>query len=315
MTGGSSLAASSTNRLTGSRSREIVDDQVCGFLTCMSPTTAPAFADEDPIVGPRLAHARADGRLGDSVLWHDSFDFTGWPAGQTSDSPIGGPRRPGEGDAGDGGDPALRRRQSSLHVPPGQSAQSGGAGSSRRPPAPTTSPSSTASSASTGWNATGSTMAPAACSPRCASFVYAELGLTEPADDDGDEPPIDRQLVRDALRSFHVPHELAQSPLAHGDSTEERAEAARALLRHAAGAGVRRHPERTAAPAGDHPRLSDSGAQPRAGRARAVTEPGGLLPPAAGRGRSGRRPLGRDLATPPPGVGHEAETRQRPRPE
>ncbi|HEY5429854.1 MAG TPA: hypothetical protein VIK04_12110 [Solirubrobacteraceae bacterium] len=33
-------------------------DHVCGFLVCMSPSTAPAFADEDPIVGrgsPTLA--------------------------------------------------------------------------------------------------------------------------------------------------------------------------------------------------------------------------------------------------------------------
>src|SRR6202020_532151 len=60
-------------------------------LTSMSPSTAPAFADANPIVGPRLAHARADAHRGDSVRWHDSFDFTGWPAGQMSDSDIGGP--------------------------------------------------------------------------------------------------------------------------------------------------------------------------------------------------------------------------------
>src|SRR5207237_1015988 len=39
--------------------------------------TAPEFAHEDPLVGPWLVHARADARLGDSVLWHDSIDFTG----------------------------------------------------------------------------------------------------------------------------------------------------------------------------------------------------------------------------------------------
>ena len=31
---------------------------------------------EDPLVGRWLEHARADARLGDSVLWHDSVDFT-----------------------------------------------------------------------------------------------------------------------------------------------------------------------------------------------------------------------------------------------
>ena len=41
-------------------------------------------------------------------------------------------------------------------------------------------------------------------------------------------------MVREALRKFHVPHELAASPLARGEGTEERAESVRVLLRGAA---------------------------------------------------------------------------------
>jgi hypothetical protein len=47
---------------------------------------------------------------------------------------------------------------------------------------------------------------------------------------------VDRELVRDALRNFHVPHALAASRLARGDTPEQRAESVRELLRGAADA-------------------------------------------------------------------------------
>lgn len=40
--------------------------------------------------------------------------------------------------------------------------------------------------------------------------------------------------MRDALRNFRVPRELARSPLAEGDTVAERAESVRQLLRRAA---------------------------------------------------------------------------------
>ena len=52
-------------------------DQVCGYMVCMSLATAPAFAGSDPLMGPWLAHARANAGLGDSVLWQAAVDFTG----------------------------------------------------------------------------------------------------------------------------------------------------------------------------------------------------------------------------------------------
>src|SRR6202011_4495027 len=48
------------------------------------------------------------------------------------------------------------------------------------------------------------------------------------------EPACDVEAVREALRNFRVPHELARSPLARGDTPEERAEAVRSLSRDAA---------------------------------------------------------------------------------
>src|SRR5262249_42716216 len=47
-----------------------------GFLIAMSPSSAPGFADADPVVGGWLAHARERAGRGDSVMWHSSIDFT-----------------------------------------------------------------------------------------------------------------------------------------------------------------------------------------------------------------------------------------------
>jgi hypothetical protein len=62
--------------------------------------------------------------------------------------------------------------------------------------------------------------------------VYAELGLPNPQ---MARAPVgvDAEAVRDALRNFRLPHELAHSPLAVGEGPEERAESVRRLLREA----------------------------------------------------------------------------------
>src|SRR3954452_5731312 len=66
--------------------------------------------------------------------------------------------------------------------------------------------------------------------------VYAELGMAPPgqhaprATDPGD---LTADVVRDALRALDNPLELAASPLASGDSPEERAGSVRALLTEA----------------------------------------------------------------------------------
>jgi hypothetical protein len=65
--------------------------------------------------------------------------------------------------------------------------------------------------------------------------VYAELGMTpqkEPVASDA-TAAVTAEAVRDALRSLDNPLELAASPLAVGDTTEERAASVRALLAEA----------------------------------------------------------------------------------
>jgi hypothetical protein len=48
------------------------------------------------------------------------------------------------------------------------------------------------------------------------------------------QPAVDLQTVRDALKNFRVPRDLARSPLATGDTVAERAESVRQLIRQAA---------------------------------------------------------------------------------
>jgi hypothetical protein len=61
--------------------------------------------------------------------------------------------------------------------------------------------------------------------------LYAELGLAAPADDEpgGGLPPVDvdADTVKAVLRAFHRPDELAASPLAIGETPQERAESVR----------------------------------------------------------------------------------------
>jgi hypothetical protein len=66
------------------------------------------------------------------------------------------------------------------------------------------------------------------------AVIYSELGLPAPTPAEAVQSGIDSAAVREALRNFRVPHELARSPLASGDTPEARVESVRALLRDAA---------------------------------------------------------------------------------
>lgn len=199
-------------------------DQLCGYLVCMTPATAPAFADEDPLSGPWLAHARADARLGDSVLWHDSVDFTGAPGGRVQAMlgmagvlrsgarnprfaylPIN-PRNPGA--------VAFARTLGAQHLPALDLTVAGRRIECHR-----------------------IDYGPGGLLAALRAVVHAELGLPAPQPAPpaaGRVLPPDLAAVRDALRNFRVPHELARSPLARGTGTRERAEWVRRLLREAA---------------------------------------------------------------------------------
>jgi AAA ATPase domain len=196
-------------------------DCLVGYLVCMTPATAPEFAHEDPLVGPWLVHARLDARLGDSVLWHDSIDFTGDRRGRVQAMlGMAGVLRSG----------AANPRFAYMPINPANA------------------------DALTFARALGAEhlkeldlemgrrriechridYGPGGLLAAQRAVVYSELGLPAPTPAEAVDSGIDSEAVREALRNFRVPHELARSPLASGDGPDARATSVRALLRDAA---------------------------------------------------------------------------------
>jgi hypothetical protein len=191
------------------------DERLCGLTVSLTPGTAPAAADDDPILGPRLAHARRLDRH-DAVIWRDMisvaedrdpdlFGLLGMAGllAATSGSPRYGylpinPALPGARDfAAAGG---------AVHIPEldAQVAEE------------------TIECHLVDWGPGGVLAA-------LRAHVYRELGLAEPP-----RPTTVRTVsvatVREALRNFGVPANLAKSPLASGENVAERAASAREVL-------------------------------------------------------------------------------------
>ncbi len=195
------------------------EDRVCAYLVCMTQANAPACAEDDPLIGPWLRQARIDSALGDSVLWHDSIDFTEDQQARVK-AMIGmaGVLRSG----------SPNPRFAYLPVNPDI-------------------PMAIAFAKTLGGEhlehldfalgphrvqchrldyGSGGLLAAAR------AVVYSELGLAAPDPTPGSL--VDREAIRDALRNFHLPHELARSALARGTTPGERCEFVRALIRNAA---------------------------------------------------------------------------------
>lgn len=196
------------------------DDQVCAYLVCMTQLNAPAFADEDPLVGPWLAQARLDAHLGDSVLWHDSIDFSADDRGGVKAMlGMAGILRSG----------VRNPRFAYLPISPA-------------------SPAAVAFAQSVGAvhlehldlalrthriECHRIDYGPDGLLGAQRARVYAELGLPDPQTG-APQAAVDPEAVRDALRNFRVPSVLVRSPLATGSKPDERVEAVRQVLRDAA---------------------------------------------------------------------------------
>jgi hypothetical protein len=207
----------SPGRVAVARDRE---DRLCGYMVCMSLETAPEFALADPLVGPWLAHARTHAARGEAVLWHDSVDFT-------------------------------RDRRSRVQAMLGMAGVlRSGAGNPRFAymPINPANPDAIAFVHSLGADHLAQLdlelggrqiechridYGPGGLLAAQRAVVYGELGLADPRPS-GAAKRLGVEEVREALRNFRVPHELARSPLASGVSAEERAESVRAVLRDAA---------------------------------------------------------------------------------
>lgn len=195
------------------------EDRLTGYTVAMTPGNAPAFANEDAVLGPWLAHARERGIHRDSVIWREAIDFT---------------RDPGSGVMGMLGMAGILRSARNnprfAYVPI----------DARMPGAPEF-------AAALGAEHLGELdVKLGRLEFQChlidygsggllaaqRELVYRELGLEPPAVDASPEPI--RDAVRDALRNLDLPHELAGNPLARGDGLEDRAASVRALIEDAA---------------------------------------------------------------------------------
>jgi hypothetical protein len=194
-----------------------LSDNICGYLVSMSLATAPAFADEDAIAGPWLAHARGNAPAGESVMWHAAVDFT---QGQVQAMlGVAGMLRCG----------AASPRFAYLPIDPAlpgalDFAEALGAS-----------------------HLAGLDVQIGEASVQChrldygqggifafiRSHIYAELGL--PVPELPQPPAATTAVVRDILRNFRVPRELARSPLAQGTTVQERAESVQRMVWQAAG--------------------------------------------------------------------------------
>jgi hypothetical protein len=56
------------------------DDAIAGYGIAVTPASSPPFADEDPLLGPRVRHAREHFPRGDAVVWRQAIDLTHAPA-------------------------------------------------------------------------------------------------------------------------------------------------------------------------------------------------------------------------------------------
>jgi hypothetical protein len=191
-------------------------DQISGYLVSMSLATAPVFASADPITGPWLAHAGQNLAAGESVLWHSAVDFT---QGQVQAMlGIAGMLRCGAGSP----------RFAYLPIDPAlpgavEFAEALGAAHLAELDVKVGEAEALCYRLDYG---------PGGIFPFMRTHLYAELGL--PAPELPSPPVIDAATVRELLKNFRVPRELAKSPLATGRTVAERAESVQQQVRKAA---------------------------------------------------------------------------------
>lgn len=195
-------------------------DQLRGYTIALTPVDAPAFCGEDPLLGPRLEHARRLPDPAQALLWRDVVDLGAEPdpdvisllglAGVVLRATHGNPRyaylpiNPRLPGAVEFSRALGARHLESLDAAAGKvhiechlvDYGPGGVLGAQR------------------------------------DLIYRELGLAPPTS--GETRTQLTAAVRYALRNLDRPDVLADSELATGDSLEERARSVRSLLEEAA---------------------------------------------------------------------------------
>lgn len=196
-------------------------DRVCGFAVSMTPAAAPDFAADDPVLGPRLEHARAQRQPGEAIVWRSNMDLVG-------DATLGVIGLLGMATVlrSATGNP----RYGYLPIDPsypGAREFAAAAGGEHVPALDTRAGRSTIECHVIDWGPGGLLAAQR-------EAVYRELGLPPPPrPKDGEGAGF--EAVRAALRGFSDDRVLAQNELANGEGRTERAAAARERLREALG--------------------------------------------------------------------------------
>jgi AAA ATPase domain len=199
-------------------------DALCGFAISVTPANAPPAAERDVLLGPWLRYAREHSPNGNAILWRDAVDFT-----RDTDSQIqaminmAGVLRSGLDNPRHAYlpvDPELEELKGFLRAIQARHLAEldiEGYGHKRVEC----------------WLVD---YGPGGLLGAQRDTIYLELGLAPPgaAEPPASVAPADAEVVRDALRNLRLPHALAQSPLARGESVEERAAGVRALLEDAA---------------------------------------------------------------------------------
>jgi hypothetical protein len=201
-----------------------VDETLCGFNISVSPSNAPPVAEQDPLLGPWLAHARREHAGEEVMLWRDSIDFTSSDEGDIS-SPVlalmntAAVLRSGLTNPRYSYLPIHRENKVAMEY-----ARAVGAEHIAELDLEAEEHVTECHVIDYG---------PGGMLARQRATVYAELGIPPPdASDVAEAVPseITLEAVRDALRLLDNPLELASSPLAVGDTPDERAASVRALL-------------------------------------------------------------------------------------
>src|SRR4051794_36649261 len=197
---------------------------VCGYAYAVTPDGAPPAADEDPILGPWLAHARREHRGESALLWRDAVDFSSSTRGDVASPVLALVNTASLLRCG-----AASPRYAYLPIDTSNDvavAYAHAVKASHVPELDHAGPARTLQCWVRDHGAGGIMRS-------LRDAIYRELGLPAPDRAPAAAPALTAEDVRDALRAYHQPLELARSPLASGDRPVERAASVRALLEEA----------------------------------------------------------------------------------